>query len=150
MLRTVDPLPDLILARRRGRPGLIEPFGDLAASKLRFQQCAVDAAHDFCLREIDHYLRRAAVLFQQLAVAVAGIVPWDEFAAPGFFQTTPAHAFDNLGALVFGAQALHLRQPFALRRGTEGILKKDQWQLKLLELLDEQPLMGSFACASGG
>jgi hypothetical protein len=40
---------------------------------------------------------------------------------------------------------LHLREEFSLRCITEGVLKKDQMCIELLELLDEQPLMGIFA-----
>ena len=56
-----------------------------------------------------------------------------------------AHSFGDLSAFVFGDHALHLREQFALRGIAEWVLEKDQLGVELLELLNEQPLMGIVA-----
>ena len=141
-------LPDLILARGRGRPGLIESFGDLPARELFFNQRAVNATYDLRLLRLDHHLRCAAVMLWQIAIAITAVSPGNELAAPCFFQSATTRAFDNLGAFVLGDHPLHLRQQDALGRITEWVLEKDQPRVELAELLDEEPLMAILASQS--
>src|SRR5262249_45482771 len=83
--------------------------------------------------------------FRQISVAVAGISPWHEFAATRFLQSSTSCTLKDLSALVFGDHPLHLCKQLTLRRIAEGISQKNHLHIELLELLDEQPLMGIFA-----
>jgi hypothetical protein len=118
-------LPDRVLARGRRCFGGVQAFGDLTATQLFFHQGAIDVPNDGCFDGVDHHLRRAAVTFRQIVVAVTRVRPRDELAMPGFLQTSAPSAFGNLGALVLSNHPLHLRQQFALRTIAEGILEKD-------------------------
>src|SRR5262249_19463922 len=102
---------------------------------------AIDGAHHFSFGWINHHLRSAAVAFGKIVIPITPIGPRNEFAPTRFIQTAPTRSFGNLGAFVLGDHALHLCEEFALRTVAEWVLKKDQFCIELLELLDEKPLM---------
>jgi hypothetical protein len=138
-------LPDLVLARRGREVGLVQACGDLPTTEGLFDSQAREVADHLRFLQVNHDLGQTAVAFGQIVVPIAPGGPREQCAPPGFLQAAPARAFKNLGALIFGHPPLHLGQQLALRRVAKGGLQKNQFDMELLELLDEEPLMGIIA-----
>jgi hypothetical protein len=138
-------LPDLMLARRGREVGLVQAFGDLPTPEVLFAYQALEVSEHRRFLQVNHDLGKTAVAFGQIVGPIAPGGPREQCAPPGFLQAAPARAFENLGALLFGHHPLHLGQQLALRRVAKGGLQKNQLDVELLELRDEEPLMGLMA-----
>jgi hypothetical protein len=112
----------------------VEPFGNLPAAEVLFDQGPIHLLDDGGLGRFDDHLRRTAVTLGQIAVPITLEGPRQELAPARLLSTTPPGAFQYLGALVLGHHALHLRV-------TEGVLQKDAARVQLLKLVNQQPLV---------
>jgi hypothetical protein len=133
-------MPNLVLAGWRPRVSGMQPVGELTTAQVCFPQCANDISYDGGFHGLDHDLRRVAMTFRQLAVAVTTVRPWDECTVPSVLQPSATGAFGDLGALVRGDHPWHLREPCAWRTVANGILETDPWRVHRLERLDPEPL----------
>jgi hypothetical protein len=60
---------------------------------------------------------------------------------PGSVKPAASAALENLGPLVFGDHALHLRQELVLGGFANGSVEKHQSEPTLFQLIDQQHLM---------
>src|SRR5215831_6431292 len=109
---------------------LVQALGNLTTTQVLFDQQLIDMADDLGLPRLDYDMRRGIVSFRQIAISITLIGPWYIFAAPGFLETSPPSAFENLRAFILGNHPLHLGEQFTLRRVSKGIVQKDQVHLE--------------------
>jgi hypothetical protein len=77
-------VPDVVLARWCPRVSGVQPFGDLTTAQVFFHHRAREVSYDGSFQGLAHDLRRIAVTFRSIAVALTTVRPRDAFAIPRF------------------------------------------------------------------
>ena len=116
---------------------LVQPLGQLPTAQVFFHQSLIELANDFGFFRINNDLRRTAMPFGQILIAVTMIRPRYKLPSARFLQPSTSGAFENLGAFVLCPHPLPLRQQFSLGGITKGMLQKNPVDAEFLKLFDQ-------------
>src|SRR6476469_335613 len=101
-------------ALRRGDKVLVEPPGDLPHREIAFDIVPKDAPYNRCLWFVDFEMGGPVRAAGDAPIAVRAL-PCDHLASTRPPQLAAAVSLGDLGALILGDHALHLREQLGLR-----------------------------------